>query len=438
VSVTFVTPYLVKGKIEIPAEKYLPAYKENLKKLRQSVAIPGFRPGHVPMEYIRGRYGKETLEKLLDWEFFAQLESLLGEDRLIGIPLYTHEPEEVVTEPPYADYVYTFEVIVRPTEPFKIQGPLPPLYKYEASEGDLELFRRYMSVILAPKESIEHLPSEIPAGREVYVRLHGILPSGKSFAIRWVSFLEPFPYSYLAGRKVGEELDLPPSHLMPYTEIIRAALPDFSPLTPEKITLRIDYALHITPISDAELDAPFQSHENIEEAWAVFLKTAAHKFLVELNLRAYQNGILHAAGIEIPPKLLELNYLFYAEQHKKSNQSALMSYEKYALALGWRIFMESHLGHVPDLEVPDEALEDDAWNKFKANMEVSEKGREILAQLPDDEDIKRTYIQMLSEKDRENLRSSIQYERFDNWLVATYGPRSEKALPLRTILLAGL
>jgi len=435
---TFVTPYLVKGKIEIPAQKYLPAYKESLKKLRQSVNIAGFRPGHVPMEYVRGRYGKETLEKLLDWEFFAQLENLVGKDRLIGIPLYTHEPEEVVTEPPYADYTYTFEVIVRPTEPLKIQGPLPTLYKYEASAGDVELFRRYMSVLLAPKESIEHLPSEIPAGREVYVRLYGSLPSEKSFVIRWVSFLEPFPYSYLAGRKVGEELDLPPSHLMPYTEIIRAALPDFSPLTPEKITLQIDYALLITPISDAELDATFQSHENIEEAWAEFLNTAAHKLLSEFNLRAYRNGVLHAAGIEIPTNLLNLNYLLYAERHKDSDQTPLLSYEKYALALGWRIFMESHVGHVPDLEVSDEALEDDAWNKFMANIEVSEEGREILAQLSDNEEIKRTYIQMLSEKDRENLRSSIQYERFDNWLVATYGPRPEKALPLRTILLAGL
>jgi len=438
VSITFVTPYLVKGKIEIPAEKYLPAYKENLKKLRQSVAIPGFRPGHVPMEYIRGRYGKKTLEKLLDWEFFAQLESLLGEDRLIGMPSYTHEPEEVVTEPPYTDYVYTFEVIVRPTEPLKIQGPLPPLYKYEASAGDLELFRRYMSVFLGHKESIEHLPSEIPANREVYVKLHGFLPSGKSFTIRWASFLEPFPYSYLAGRKVEEELDVPPSHLVPYTEIIRAVLPDFSPLTTEKVTLRIHSALLITPASDEELDRPFESPEKAEKARTELFERTLNDLLDELNLRTYQNGVLHAAGIEIPTRLLDLNYLLYVDLQEQSDQRPFLSYEKYERTLGWRIFMESHVGHVPDLEVSDEALETDVWNKVRANMEATEKGREILAQIADNEDIKRTYMQILSEKDKENLRSSIQYQRFDNWLVATYGPRPEKALPLRTILLAGL
>ncbi len=437
-SVTFVTPYLVKGRIEIPVEKYLPAYKENLKKLRQTVHLAGFRPGHVPIEYIRGRYGKETLEKLLSREFFAQLESLLGEDRLMGVPLYAHEPEEIVTTPPYVDYVYEFEALVRPTEPLTIQGPLPPLYKYEAASEDSELFRRYTRMLLGQKENIEHLPPEIPADREVYVRFQGTLPSGKSFVIRWASFLEPFPYSYLAGRKVGEELDMPPSHLVPYTEIIRAVLPDFSPLTTEKVTLRIHSALLITPASDEALDKAFDAPEKAEKAQTELFERTLQNLLDELNLRTYQNGVLHAAGIEIPARLIDLNYLFYVELQEQSGQRPLLSYEKYARTLGWRIFMESHIGHIPDLEVSDEAVETDIWNKVKANMEATEKGREILAQFADNEDLKRTYMQILSEKDIENIRSSIQYERFDNWLAATYGPRPEKMLPLRTILLAGL
>ncbi len=432
------TPYLVKGRIEIPVEKYLPAYKENLKKLRQTVHLAGFRPGHVPIEYIRGRYGKETLEKLLSREFFAQLESLLGEDRLMGVPLYAHEPEEIVTTPPYVDYVYEFEALVRPTEPLTIQGPLPPLYKYEAASEDSELFRRYTRMLLGQKENIEHLPPEIPADREVYVRFQGTLPSGKSFVIRWASFLEPFPYSYLAGRKVGEELDVPPSHLVPYTEIIRAVLPDFSPLTTEKVTLRIHSALLITPASDEALDKAFDAPEKAEKAQTELFERTLQNLLDELNLRTYQNGVLHAAGIEIPARLIDLNYLFYVELQEQSGQRPLLSYEKYARTLGWRIFMESHIGHIPDLEVSDEAVETDIWNKVKANMEATEKGREILAQFADNEDLKRTYMQILSEKDIENIRSSIQYERFDNWLAATYGPRPEKMLPLRTILLAGL
>jgi len=438
VNVTFETPYLAKGRIEIPVAKYLPAYKENLKKLRQDVVVPGFRPGHVPIEYVRGRYGKETLEKILTREFFAQLEGLLGEERLIGIPLYMREPEEVKVEPPYGDYAYAFEAIVRPTEPPKLEGSLPPSYQYEAASGDMELFRRYIRMYLGQKEPIEHLPSELPTDKEVHVNLILSLPSGKSVAIGWVSFMAPFPYGYIEGRKVGDEVDLPPSHLAPYTEVIRAIAPDFSPLTIDKATLRIHSASLITPVSEEALDQTLSSEEQGEKAWNDLFNRTLNLLLNELNTRTYQNGILHAVGIEIPSRLLELNYLFYLEGRDPSEGHSPLSYEKYARLFSWRVFMESHKGHIPDLEVPDEVIEADVWNKFKADLEATEKGRELLAQFSDTEAIKPIFMQTLSDQYKEDLRSSMQYERFENWLVATYGPRPEKALPLQTILLAGL
>jgi hypothetical protein len=84
-------------------------------------------------------------------------------------------------------------------------------------------------------------------------------------------------------------------------------------------------------------------------------------------------------------------------------------------------------------------VETDLWEAFKARMEATEEGKALLAQAIDTEDQKQALLQsLLDEKHKEDLRTSLRYERFEKWLAATYGPRPEKALPLQTILLAGL
>jgi hypothetical protein len=439
VQVNFVKPYLAEGRVEIPVGKYLPAYKENLKALRRAVQMPGFRPGHVPLEYVRGRYGKETLEKILTREFFTELERLLGEGRVIGLPFFAQEPPEVVPDPPYKDYSFTFQVLVRPAEPPKVQGAMPPLYKYEPAANDLEVFRRYLRMLIGEFQPLEQLPSEIPAGKELYVKLQLLLSSGRVVSISWVSFLEPFPYSSLAGRRVGEEVDLPPSYMMPYVEIIRSEVPDFSPLSIEKATLRVRSASLFTPASDAKVAEILQVSEITEEGWRSYLEREVERRLRNLNERSYRTALLEAAGIEVPAEVAQVNYLYYLRVRSETGGAAPLAYEDFAQQLGWRVFLESHLGHVPDLEVSDEEVETDLWEAFKARMEATEEGKALLAQAIDTEDKKQALLQsLLDQKHKEDLRTSLRYERFEKWLAATYGPRPEKALPLQTILLAGL
>ncbi len=436
-SITFVKPYLVEGRIQIPVSKYLPAYKESLKALRRSIQVPGFRHGHVPIEYVRLRYGKETLEKVILNEFFEQILSLLGESRMIGFPFYKREPEEFVTEPPYADYQYDFQVLVRPTEPLKTQGPIPPHYKYESRPTDLELFKRYLRMRLGKKESIPQLPPEIPPDKDLQVELDCFITPKEAIAFSWVSFMELFPYSYLAQRAIGEEFDLPPSHLMPYVEAIRAVLPSFSPLAVEKTTLRARSASLITRATDEEMQEAFHVPELTEELWNALFEREVRRLLTEFNEATYQNSLLHAAGIEIPTQLGQLNYLFYLQQLQNESRPPI-NYKDYIRALGWRIFMESHIAHVPDLEVSDETLEIEVWNQFQTRLEKTEEGKALLASITETDDQRQAILQSLLEENREGLRRSMQYERFENWLHATYGSRPEKPLPLQTILLTGL
>jgi hypothetical protein len=166
-----VKPYVAEGRIEIPVEKYGPTYKENLRALRRAAQLPGFRPGHVPTEYIRSRFGKETLERVLTEIFREELDRTLSGRPQIGIPFIKREPAELVPEPPYPDYAFNFKALVRPAEPLRFQGALPPRYTHETAHEEIALFQRYIRMLMGERQSLPEVPAELPADSELYVKL---------------------------------------------------------------------------------------------------------------------------------------------------------------------------------------------------------------------------------------------------------------------------
>lgn len=438
-SVTFVKPYVAEGRIEIPVEKYGPTYKENLRALRRAAQMPGFRPGHVPTEYIRSRFGKETLERVLTEIFREELDRTLSGRPQIGIPFIKREPAELVPEPPYPDYAFNFKALVRPAEPLRFQGALPPRYTHETDHEEIALFQRYIRMLMGERQSLPEVPAELPADSELYVKLSLPRPGEEIVSFSWVSFIAPFPYTYLAGKKVGDEFELPPSHLIPYVEAIRAVVPDFSPLSMEKATVQVRAVNAFTPASEEKLAEIFKLPELNEEFWRTLLAREVDRILDSLNLHTYRHTLLHAVGIEVPPEIAQINYLTYLQARAGREQSRPLSYEAFTEELAWRLFMESHIDHVPDLEISDEELDADLWKALEARLATTEEGQSLLAQTASDDELKQSLLRsFLGEKERDEVRDYMRYKRFDEWLLATYGPRPEKALPLQTILLAAL
>ncbi len=438
-SVTFVKPYVAEGRVEIPAAKYGPIYKENLRVLRRAAQLPGFRPGHVPTEYIRSRFGKETLERVLMEIFSEELDQALSGRPRIGIPFIKREPAELAPEPPYPNYELNFKALVRPAEPLRFEGALPPHYTHEVAHGEIELFQRYIRMLMGERQSLPEGPAELPKDGELYVKLSLLLPGDEIVTFAWVSLIAPFPYTYLAGRKVGDEIELPPSHLMPYVEVIRAVAPDFSPLSMEKATAQVRAVNAFTPASDEKLAEIFNLSELNEEFWRTLLEREVHRILDSLNLHTHRHTLLHAVGVDVPPEIAQINYLTYLQARAGKEQSRPLSYEAFTEELSWRLFMESHIDHVPDLEISEEELDADLWKALEARLAATEEGQSLLAQTASDDEFKQNLLRsFLGEKERDEVRDYMRYKRFDEWLLATYGPRPEKPLPLQTILLAAL
>lgn len=430
-----IKPYLVEGEVTIAAAEYATLYESQLRKLRRELSLPGFRPGQVPIGYVRSRHGQEVLSELLVSLFLQKLDEALHGRVLIGLPAFVQEPEKLVVEPPLPDYRYKVRALVRPTAPLKLEGSLPPLYVYQTSPEDTMLFRRFLRLALGEMQPIEALPEVMPLDKEVYVRFQIRLPGAEvKMRLSWTSVLQPFPWSHLSQRKVGDKFSLEGAALLPYADLIRAIEPSFSPLEVGTVEAQLISASVVSSLSETDLAAKLEITSDTPEAWQPLLERQVYRTLERLNAMSFQVGILKAVGLDIPEDILQYNYLLYLRGRQQQN-GALSSYEEYSRAMAWRVFMESHLGAVPELDVSPETVQEEVWERLKNSPNLSEESKAFLEKLSEHAEERQAFLQSLLGGDSERLAQSLQLSRFEKWLLDKYGPRPEKPVSLPTVLL---
>lgn len=75
-------------KVEVAENDYLPKVNKELKEIGRTRQIPGFRPGHVSLEQLRRRFGKEVKSHVLNEEVFNAVINYLRENKvdILGEP----------------------------------------------------------------------------------------------------------------------------------------------------------------------------------------------------------------------------------------------------------------------------------------------------------------------------------------------------------------
>ncbi|MCX7605661.1 MAG: trigger factor family protein [Bacteroidia bacterium] len=439
IQLRFPRPYLAEGEIEIPTEVYEQPYRQRIRELRRELVLPGFRPGQVPAEVVMAKHGEALLTELLTQYFLQALDEGLGGRRLVGFPYYIRRPEELRVQPPFPSYRYEVRALVVPSEALSVEGIRPIRYLYQAQEGDVALYQRYLRVAFGQLEPLDTLPAVLPVDKEVIVRLRWEAPSAfEPIRLSWTTLSQPFPWTYIAERKVGEKLQLPPQALLSYVDLIRAELPDFSPLTVEDVSVTVVSAAQVSPLSLEELvqQLDLSSFEGMsqEEIWKALLDRQVNRLLQGLNTRSHQIHFLHAAGVRIPEDLVQYNYLLYLRE-RSGNNGHLRSYEEYRLDLAWQIFFASYAFHEPALAISDEEVQNEVWDRLKTAPDLSPEAQELLLRLESSEDERKGFLETFIGKQGESLRRSMQLVRFDEWLTTRFGPAQEQYLPLNVLSL---
>lgn len=104
-------------KVKLTPEDYAPGVEKALKEQRKQAALPGFRPGQVPMNIIRKRVGKAILVN--------EVERLIGEGlqeyirthelRVLGQPLPRNDAQEANNWDEPGEFEFAYELGVAPT-----------------------------------------------------------------------------------------------------------------------------------------------------------------------------------------------------------------------------------------------------------------------------------------------------------------------------------
>lgn len=128
-------------RIQLKPEDYTPVINKEIKKTAKTVQIPGFRPGHVPEQLVRSRYGKAILVDEVNRMVIDALYKYFEDNKMdvIGQPLPVHSGNGKNSFDNPGDFEFAFEIGLKP----KFEIPLPPkkaidFYVIKVSDTEIE------------------------------------------------------------------------------------------------------------------------------------------------------------------------------------------------------------------------------------------------------------------------------------------------------------
>lgn len=101
----------VDGIVTVQVEKadYADKVKKELKKIAETHVVPGFRKGHVPMDHLRRRFGKDVKSDVINDLVYREVFKYIQDEKLnvLGEPLPV-EVKEITLED--GDYTFQYEI----------------------------------------------------------------------------------------------------------------------------------------------------------------------------------------------------------------------------------------------------------------------------------------------------------------------------------------
>ncbi len=145
-------------KVAVVENDYLQKVNKELKEIGRTRQIPGFRPGHVSIEQLRRRFGKDVKSHVLNEEVFNAVINYLRENKvdILGEPLPV-KVQEVNLD--VKDYTFEYEIGLSPEVNVTLNKDFHmPYYNIEVSQEmvdqqDTALRERFGAQV--PGETVE-------------------------------------------------------------------------------------------------------------------------------------------------------------------------------------------------------------------------------------------------------------------------------------------
>jgi len=121
-------------KVEVTQNDYLDKVNKELKEIGRTRVIPGFRKGHVSLEQLRRRFGKDVKSHVLNEEVYRAVIEYIRDNQLdvLGEPLPVEVKEVNLDD---QDYTFEYEVGLAPAIEANVDKNITvPYYTIEVSD----------------------------------------------------------------------------------------------------------------------------------------------------------------------------------------------------------------------------------------------------------------------------------------------------------------
>ena len=304
--------YLVKVRVEVPAEEVQRRYEALLKDVAKRVRIPGFRPGKAPLKVVEARLGREELledlkEQLVETTYPEAV-------RELGLlPVAARVVEQELREGEGFRYVAEVEnypeVKLPDWRSFELEVQAPEVTEEMVERALEELRHRYAELSPVEREAQE--------GDHVFVRTE----EGAEFPIDLAKAL-PHVREALLGKKAGDVVMVPV--LNEQGEKVREVRTE---------------VLEVKALQLPELDEEFaktleaESLEDLRSKVRESLKRQAEQEYQEARERAFLERLAEELEAEIPPSMQEAEERHLLEHLAEDLAARGVSLEAYLKAL---------------------------------------------------------------------------------------------------------
>jgi trigger factor len=346
--------YLVKVRVEVPADKVEASYQAMLKDLARRVRVPGFRPGKAPLKVVEARLGrKELLEDLkerLVEETYPEAVRELG-----LMPVAARVVEEELKEGEGFRYVAEVEnypeVRLPDWRSFSLEVPSPEVTEEMVEKALEELRHRYAELVPVDREAGE--------GDHVFVRTE----EGAEFPIDLAKAL-PHVREALLGKRAGEVVMVPV--LNEKGEKVREVRTE---------------VLEVKTLELPELDEEFaktleaESLEDLRAKVRQSLEKQAQRAYEEARERAFLEKLAEGLEAEIPPSMVEAEERHLLEHLAEDLYQQGVTLEAYLKALEEK----------GELEKFKEELRQEALKRVRRSLAKEKLAEELKPQLTEEE-----------------------------------------------------
>jgi trigger factor len=420
--------------VTITREVLKPKLDAELKKVRQKMPLKGFRPGQVPMDYLKKMHGASIFTETLNEMFSESLVGYLRESQLniLGQPLPAVEQPmklSINISNPDPEYVIDYEVGFVPK--IDIQG-IDKSHTYERltvsnldelAEEDLQFARKRVGKRSNPTDGIEDNDILRIAARELESETGDAKAGGWETQMTFLvkNIKDEALKAKLLTLKTGDTLrynarsveahekeDMHRKYILALPEGDDRVVGDWFEGTIEEVSR----------VADAELDQEFydgyfgegvstqeQAIEKLKVGILQFYEVRSNALL----FRSMQERLLQLNKIELPDNFLK-RWLGVTNEGKLSAEQIEREYPAFSDNLRWSIIRDD-LMEAFDVEVSDADMKAEyarrVRNYFQFNLPDNILESSIERLMKDEKDVENTRRELESDKLLEAVRGQV-------------------------------